>query len=171
MWVKEWYVAKRERKQKQDTLWRILTHDLHGILDTDKHFVDMIQSYEQDEISPRVFITNVTPVEYARRLAELDHRHAYVYSAYEIEAEGARKRDESLDRLREQFFKEHDKDNRRKLIQAIQKEAGLARKDTITLLEREVEVVKRIQKARRKNKQPVVEYEEVIKELKKTAPP
>ena len=163
-------MAKREREQKQDTLWRILAHDLHGILEVDKHFEEMSRSYARDEISPRIFLTNLTPVEYARRLTELDHTHAYVYSAYEIEAEGARKRDESLDKLREQFLKEQDKNNRDKLAQAIEKEAERARKDTIKLLERELDVLKRIREARGKDKQPVVEYENAVKELKKTVP-
>jgi len=130
----------------------------------------MSRSYARDEISPRIFLTNLTPVEYARRLTELDHTHAYVYSAYEIEAEGARKRDESLDKLREQFLKEQDKNNRDKLAQAIEKEAERARKDTIKLLERELDVLKRIREARGKDKQPVVEYENAVKELKKTVP-
>jgi hypothetical protein len=171
IWIKERVVAKLERDQKQDTLYTILTHDLQDIKETDKGLEELIRSYSgQDEISPRMFLTNLTPVEYARRLAELDRQHAYVYSAYQIEAEGARKRDETLDKLREQFFQEDDKDNRRKLGQAIQKQAELARKDNITLLEKELAVVKRIQEARDKDKKTVTQFETIIEDLKKETP-
>jgi hypothetical protein len=166
IWVREWYLAKRERKQKQDTLWRILTHELHDILDSREKLEDMVQSYEQDEISPRTHVVYFTPVEYARRLAELDHKYAYIYSAYELEAEGARKIYEALDNLREQFFKEHDKDHRRKLGQAIMKQTELLREEQITLLEKELAVLKRIQEARSKDKQLITQYEDIVKALK-----
>ena len=166
IWAREWYLRKREIKQKQETLWEILTHDLNDIRATDESLMEARRSYKRDEISPRIFLTNLLPVEYAQRLAELDHQNADVYGAYEIEAEGSQLRWESLGKLREQFFKEHDNDARGRLAQAIEKEFALARKAMIALLEAELAVLKTIQEARDKDELPITQFETIVENLK-----
>jgi hypothetical protein len=56
---------------------------------------------------------------YYRDFPGLDSKHAYAYSDFELENEGARKRDQSIDKLREQFYKESQKSERDKLVKAI----------------------------------------------------
>jgi hypothetical protein len=167
IWAKEWYVTKKEREQKQDALWRILIQDSEDMIKADDMLQEMAESYAQDKISPRIFLTSFIPVEYARRLAELDHKYAYLYSAYEIEAEGSRKRDETLEKLRDQFYKEPEKHNRETLAKAIQEQINLARNHPIFVGEKIVAILERIQKARRKDAQPVTQYRELISQLQR----
>ena len=115
IWAKEWIVSMRERRLKQDALWRILIEKPSALTTVLEGYEDMIQSYERDEISTRMFLNSKVPAMYLRRLAELDHQYAYVYSELEIEMEGLWKRDEILDKLREQFYKEPDRECRKRL--------------------------------------------------------
>ena len=167
IWAKEYIVTIRENRLKQDALWRILIEKPSALATVLEGYEDMIQSYERDEISTRMFLNSEVPSVYFRRLAELDHQYAHVYSELEIETEGLWKRDAILDQLREQFYKEPDRERRVVLAGAIREEARKGIEQTFSFLERELEVLKRIQKARNKDEQQLRHFGDAIEEGKR----
>lgn len=167
IWIKEAYIAYRERRQKMEALWRILVDSLAHLADADRTLQEMARHYKDHHISPRMIASSFVPVRYAARLAELDRKYAYLYGAYEIEAEGADKRDKSIDKLREQYAQEHDECNCDKLAEAFQEQAELARKESLDLAEMEVAILDRIRHVLNEDQQTVTQYTSTIREMRR----
>jgi hypothetical protein len=85
--VKQWYERRTERRAKQESLWRGIDHESTYLGPSLDAVDDVARSFNEGSISLVQLDIPKTLADQAARLAELDSRRSYVYSAYVSDAE------------------------------------------------------------------------------------
>jgi hypothetical protein len=151
LWAKQAYEHRRERKAKQEFLWRSIsqgTAELHiALAEQDK----IAQAFKEDRIRIVDFDIPSNLTDFANRLAELDPANSHIYSDYTSQIEIVRKGLGFLKNLMEAHMSANDQ-SRPKIAEAIRAQTTNIKKDLVTLARRELDLLRTIRETNKWSK-------------------
>src|SRR5713226_1337499 len=91
IWAKHWYDISRERKAKQEFLWRTINQGLVNLPVALGELDKLADAFKNNRIRIVDFDLAANLTDFGNRLGELDSTNAYVYSDYTSQIEIVKK--------------------------------------------------------------------------------
>lgn len=146
IWAKDFYEKNRERKAKQEFLWRAISHASNNLSQALSQLDAIAEAFKNNKFRIVDFDLPTNLTEFSNRLCELDSTKAYVYCDY---TSGIAIINKGLGSLKSLIanFPAADKEQRVSIAKGIEVQAKNIKKDLVTLARREIDVLKIIQKS------------------------
>lgn len=170
LWLKEWYASHRERKAKEEYLWRTINQEASELGLAIEEINKIAKAAKERKLRVVAFELSATRRNYAERLAELDYHHAYVYAGYSAQAEIVNKGLQALKEFSKAIITTEEI-NKPAIALAVEAQAKSLKIDLISLAENEIEILKTIKEAHERRKsfdeQQIHEYKSEIDKAKR----
>jgi len=146
IWAKDWYEKARERKAKQEFLWREISHESNNLSEALSQLDKIAEAFKNNKFRIVDFDLPANLTEFGNRLCELDSSKAYVYCGY---TSGMAIVNKGLGSLKSLIadFPTADKEQRVSIAIGIEVQAKNIKKDLVKLARREIDVLRIIQKS------------------------
>jgi hypothetical protein len=167
MWIREWFIARRELRAKHEAFWRLIVQDYGNLEDAITLLDQMASAYKDGKLTEvHEFTLPPTAINFANRLMELDPQHGYIYGDYAAQGEIVNKGMVNLSSLSKDLIKTTDDSIRNTLAMVAEHQVRALRANMITLAEEEVRILKRIKQSLKKDPQEIERYERLINRIK-----
>lgn len=150
IWAKQAYEQMRERRAKQEFLWRTITQGIPNLPVALGELDKVALAFKANRVRIVDFDIPNNLTDFGNRLSELEPSNSYIYSDYTSQIEIVRKGLVFLKSLMETHLSSDDQ-AREKVAEAIGAQATNIKKDLVSLARRELDILRTIRAAHKRS--------------------
>jgi hypothetical protein len=169
IWAKDYYEKSRERKSKNEHIWRVIKQSFDDCRKGIDVLNETIEFLKENIIVFFALDIPQTVTDYAKRLSELEMKSSYLYSDFASKAEIIRNGHKTLQAILTQasFQDLSDSQKSDRIKKAILSQINALKKDFISLAEVELDLMNHIQqKYSKKDVQDINKMEQILRDAR-----